>query len=329
MALRCFGYSTPLRLPKVLLSAIEMLQRDITSLTTPAAPSDIHLRSLGHAYGLAALITVIPDRPLYVSYDISAKVFDMAVQLLKRAGEHDVHIAETEVEIAWICIASLMTLGPNFVRPHLPQLLVLWRNALPKPTSKDGTIGRSLMEWKFLLHLRESALGAVHCFLRYNSPALVTPDVTRRIVSLLSNALQFTNTYLSRRVEQNPDEIQSESKGLSLEGRELLLRSRIFQCFSLLGHSGITESIQGSLLQSTISLFASPDGYTGSSVQAAIASSTGSFTSVWQSVDGYAYGVTNIKISEGDEVSGPAEWLNRDSIEIAIDSMVGFPDFFS
>lgn len=185
------------------------------------------------------------------------------------------------------------------------------------------------MEWKFLLHLRESALGAVHCFLRYNSPALVTPDVTRRIVSLLSNALQFTNTYLSRRVEQNPDEIQSESKGLSLEGRELLLRSRIFQCFSLLGHSGITESIQGSLLQSTISLFASPDGYTGSSVQAAIASSTGSFTSVWQSVDGYAYGVTNIKISEGDEVSGPAEWLNRDSIEIAIDSMVGFPDFFS
>ena len=38
-ALRCFCYSTPLRLPKVLLSVVEKLQRDLSSLTTPAAPS--------------------------------------------------------------------------------------------------------------------------------------------------------------------------------------------------------------------------------------------------------------------------------------------------
>ena len=55
---------------------------------------------LGHAYGLAALLAVIPGRPLYVSYDISAKVFDMAVQILKRAGEHDVKVAQVEIEIA-------------------------------------------------------------------------------------------------------------------------------------------------------------------------------------------------------------------------------------
>ena len=84
------------------------------------------------------LLSIIPQRPLYVSYDVSAKVLDMATQLLKRSGEHDVKVAETEVEVAWTLIASLMSLGPNFVRPHLPQLLVLWRNALPKPTSKDS-----------------------------------------------------------------------------------------------------------------------------------------------------------------------------------------------
>jgi hypothetical protein len=41
-----------------------------------------------------------------------------------------------------------------------------------------------------------------------------------------------------------------------------------------------------------VRLFASPDGYAGSSVQAAIASSFGTFSSVWQSVDDSAYGDT-------------------------------------
>ncbi|KAJ7261912.1 hypothetical protein C8J57DRAFT_1002623, partial [Mycena rebaudengoi] len=62
----------------------------------------------------------------------------MAITPLKRAGEHDVRIAGMEVEVAWTTPAALMALGPNFVRPHLPQLLILWHNALPKPTSKDA-----------------------------------------------------------------------------------------------------------------------------------------------------------------------------------------------
>ncbi|CCM02125.1 uncharacterized protein FIBRA_04202 [Fibroporia radiculosa] len=318
--LRCFCYSTPLRLPKVLLSVVEMLQRDISTLTTPTAPPDIHTRSLGHAYGLAALLVVIPERPLYVSYDISARVFDMAVQLLKRAGEHEVKIARTEVEIAWTSIASLMTLGPNFVRSHLPQLLVLWRNALPKPTSKDAATARSPSEWMFLLHLRESALGAIYCFLKYNTPTLITPDVTRRIASLLSNALQFTNTFHSRRVEDNAEQPMTEVKELSIEGREALLLTRIFSCFSLLGNAVVTDSTQSALLHSAVALFASPEGYVGSSVQAAIASSTGAFTSIWQTVDGYAYGVSDLRIDEGSKVE-----LNRDSIDISIDELCQKP----
>ncbi|KAF9486779.1 hypothetical protein BDN71DRAFT_1405708, partial [Pleurotus eryngii] len=79
----------------------------------------------GHLLRLAALVSIVKERPLYVSYDISAKVLDMATQLLKRAGDHDLKVAGVEVEVAWTLIASLMSLGPNFVRPHLPQLLVL------------------------------------------------------------------------------------------------------------------------------------------------------------------------------------------------------------
>jgi HEAT repeat-containing protein 5 len=82
-------------------------------------------------------------------------------------------------------------------------------------------------------------------------------------------------------------------------------------------------------------LFASPDGYACSSVQAAIASSSGTFSSVWQSADGYAYGVTFNEIVdlggiglEGDPTHGTQDYLNRDDVEVSIDSLVRYLLFF-
>lgn len=335
-ALRCFCYSTPLRLPKTILVLMDKLQRDLGMILTPSATSEASSRALGHAYGLAALVSTIPERPLYVSYDVSAKVLDMATQLLKRASDHDLKVAGIEVEVAWTLIASLMSLGSNFVRPHLPQLLVLWRNALPKPTSKDtaNSSGRSVAEWMFLLHVRESALGAILCFLQHNTSTLVTLDVARRIASVLSNALSFANGFISQNVEDPADAqlSQGTKKGLTIREREALLRKRVYQCFSELGFSSIAESTQAALLQSTISLFASPDGYTGSSVQAAIASSSGSFTSVWQSTDGYAYGVTFNEVvdfggigTDADALLGRQDYLNRDTVEVSVDVLLRRP----
>ncbi|KAG1754151.1 armadillo-type protein [Suillus lakei] len=272
--LRCFCYSTPLRLPKAMLAIAESLQRDIESLQSPAAPSDIDRRTLGHSYGLAALVAIVRHRPLYVSFDVSAS----------RVSDHDVHVAGVEVEVAWTLIASLMLLGPNFVRSHLPQLLVLWRNALPKPTAKDNVSSRSASEWKFLLHVRESAL-------RGNPFQLTTLDVARRISSLLGNALSFSNVFSSQTIEEIP--------GPSLRTREASLRRRAYQCFSALGTSTLTESVQSSLLQSVLTVFAGPDIDNVSAMQASIASTSGSFTSIWQMTDGYAYGLTTLEISEG------------------------------
>ncbi len=265
---------------------MEMLQRDLSSLATPQGGAEVGRRAVGHAHGLAALFAIIPHRPLYVSYDLSAKLFDMSIQLLKRAGEHEVSLATVEVEVAWTLIASLMALGPNFVRSHLPQLLVLWRNALPKPTSKDSAnaSARSTGEWAFLLQVREAALGAVLGFLKHNSPVLVTLDVSRRISLLLQNALAFVNAYTA----QPQDEVQDV-----VTTKEAMLRRRVYQCFTALGTAGSTEPMQTSLIQSASTLFASYDGWSGSSVQAAIASSAGTFSSVWSMWDGYAYGVTS------------------------------------
>lgn len=343
-ALRIFCFSAPLRLPKIVINAVELLQRDINLLTSQSqnqtAPSDLTSRALGHAYGLAALVTVIPERPLYVSYDISAKVLDMAITLLKRTGEHAVTLAGVEVETAWTCIAALMTLGPNFVRAHLPQLLVLWRNALPKPPSKD-TAARTPAEWGFLLHVREAALGAILAFLRHNAPTLVTLDVARRLTTLLGNAFLFANAYAAQSsiIEdvlagaEHPRVPGAASDGPSLRSREALLRRRVFQCFAVLGTTSVPEATQTTLLQSVISLVASIDGFTGSSVQAAIASSSGSFVSLWTTFDGYAYGVTSAEVSENasptaDNPEDPSFGkyrLNRDSFEASLDNMLRIP----
>ena len=112
--------------------------------------------------------------------------------------------------------------------------------------------------------------------------------------------------------------VPSDAQGLYLLTIPIRTDSISIRVFKV-GFGGVTESVQSSLLQSVITLFSSPDGYTGSSVQAAIASSSGTFTSIWQtrSVDGYAYGLTSLQVDES-----PHEWLNRDSIERSIDEMV-------
>ena len=250
-ALQCFCYSTPLCLPKTILIVMDKLQWDLSLMLTPTAPLDVPLQALGHVYGLAALVSVIPQRPLYISYDVSAKVLDMATQLLKRAAEHDLKIGGIEVEIAWtlIQVASLMSLGPNFVGPHLPQLLGLWRNALLKPTNKDSTnnVGRSVNEWTFLLQVRESVVSEkILCFLQHNSATLVTLDVARRITSVLSNALLLANSFIAQNVEDH-SKIQPPvvpKKGLTMRDQESLLHRRVYQCFTALGFSSIAESTQ-------------------------------------------------------------------------------------
>ena len=60
-------------------------------------------------------------------------------------------------------------------------------------------------------------------------------------------------------------------------------------------------------------------------MQAAIAASSGAFTSIWQSTDCYAYGLTDIELIDdvsGNVVEGTGDWLNRDTIDAAIDDMV-------
>jgi HEAT repeat-containing protein 5 len=126
----------------------------------------------------------------------------------------------------------------------------------------------------------------VELFRAHSFVALCTLDVARRLANVLINALSFANNFIFPGVE-DPSRSDRVNKGLTLRERESLLKTRIHQCFNSLGFPAIQDSTQTILLQSALSSFASPEGYAGSSVQAAIASSTGTFVSVWTCADGY------------------------------------------
>lgn len=335
--LRRFCAINPSQLPRMLNLLLADIMKELGMLGTPTAPKEIPQRLIGKTFALCALMAVTPTRPLYVSHDMSSKIFDLAVSLLKKAGDHDIPTSTIEVQVAWYLVASLMSLGPCFVKMHLPQLLVLWRNALPKPTSKDSSVGeRGEAEWSFLLLVRECTLAAVLNFLRH-SPSLVNIDVARRLATLFTNSLNFVNGFATAYAEALREQAAASASGNpppssialanspSLVEREANLRRRVLQCFTALGPSSATESMQSALLQAAITVFADPENYSGSAAQAAIAAQAGQFQGIWGATDGYAFGVTSLLGARELEGAERDEgYLNRDKIEMAIESQVSW-----
>ncbi|GAA6022908.1 hypothetical protein JCM10207_006860 [Rhodosporidiobolus poonsookiae] len=342
-ALRTFCNAAPNRLSSTLIHVLDLLNKDLTGIASdgPSQNANVHRRATGYAHALAALINLIPHKPLYVSFDLSAKCMSLAIQLLKQSGNHELHISGVEIQVAWILVGALMSLGPNFVRLHLPQLLILWRNALPKPTSKDASAAqvRGDNEWAFLLHIRECTLSAILSFLRHNGPlasggGLVNEDTARRLVLLLSNGLAFSASFTTAHPNVAVEPTPSTSSRLQLVDRDVMFRRRLLQCFVAFGQSAATQQYQIQLLQQAVALFSDVDKYFGESALQAAASS-GTFTSIWDETDGYGFGVTSL-IDEGrnevagggdaGEVEGSANRklakLNRDQAEARIEAQL-------
>jgi hypothetical protein len=350
-ALRTFCNAAPNRLSSTITHIMDLLNKDLSTISSKTPPpsssstsTEVHRRVIGYAHSLAALINLVPHKPLYVSFDLSAKCMSLAIQLLKQSGNHELHISGVEIQVAWILVSALMSLGPNFVRLHLPQLLLLWRNALPKPTSKDASAAqvRGDNEWAFLLHIRECTLSAILSFLRHNGPsastygggnALVTEDIAKRLVLLLSNGLAFSNSFTSSHPSLSSEQSPATSSRLQLVDRDILFRRRLLQCFVAFGQSSATQPYHIPLLQQVVNLFSDPDKYFGESALQAAASS-GTFTSIWDETDGFGYGVTSLMrdgandVAGGDDsaVSGTANSklakLNRDSAEAKIEGQL-------
>ncbi|KAK4668446.1 uncharacterized protein QC764_707380 [Podospora pseudoanserina] len=288
--LKTFGLACPQQLLHCLSVCMNSLGRELGLLGTGR---NSPRRCIGFAHGLSAGLSASPQRPLYGSVDVNSRVLTMATNLLKSSGTSELRVASTQIQVAWTLIGGLMSLGPNFVKIHLSQLLLLWKNALPKVLSKDSSIHRNYLNASFLTHVRECALGSILAFLESNS-RLLTVDVSKRIATMLQSTTAFLRTLPSKKTAEDISERLFPS--LQLQDLEIMVQRRVLQCYTKLVNispAGGTEALlQSNLLTLAISLFADPDNYTPSSLSASIANSAGNFESIWDIGDNSGFGIT-------------------------------------
>ncbi|KAI9711276.1 MAG: hypothetical protein M1820_002263 [Bogoriella megaspora] len=252
-------------------------------------------RCIGFAHGLAAVLHTTGQRPLYGSVDVYAQLLSQATSLLKSSGSSDLRISSTQIQVAWILIGGLMSLGPSFVKMHLSQFLLLWKNALPKPLHKDNIAQRGLLELSFLAHVRDCALGTILAFLKFNS-RIITADVSKRLAVMLENTVSFLSSLPQKKTTE--EVALRLSPALQLYDYDIMVRRRVLQCFTNLLASSSPSSqesiLQTNLLPLAISVFADPDNYAPNSLSASIASSAGTFDNLWNVGDNCGFGVSGL-----------------------------------
>ncbi|KAF2398248.1 ARM repeat-containing protein [Trichodelitschia bisporula] len=327
--LRAFVVACPQQLLTSVTICINSVNRELNLL---GGPRQSPRRCVGYANGLAAVLSTSSSQPLYGSVDVYSRVLSQATTLLKSSSSSDLRISSTQIQVAWILLGGLMSLGPNFIKIHLSQLLLLWKNALPKPLNKDNMTNRNLLELSFLAHVRECALGSILTFLEYNS-RLLTIDVTKRLAAMLQNTSAFLHSLPSKKATD--DIAQRLSPALQLQDFDIMVRRRVLQCYTRLVEDGPGGEalFQSNLLPLAISCFADPENY-ANSLSASIASSAGNFESIWDVGDNYSFGVTGLvngfdlkPLAGESERSDRAHWITRRGLEAQIDRLLVTPAF--
>lgn len=251
--LRALSLALPQNLNKLIGFLIGGIQKDASSLSISTSE-----RFVGFSIQVCALIRTIPLRSLFASYDDAAQIFSLSTQMFRsHYNSKDFRIMTHQAQVAWTLIGSLMSLGHNFVKVHISQLLLSWKDVFPKSQPRDAITTRSDAEWMYLFSSREAALSALYSFLIFNSKELVTQDVAKRIVVCLNNLLQFLNivngAYLGISEQCAPTAIQNK-----LYEKECLLKKRLFQCFKAISPPQVFEGIYTPLTRACIDTFA-PD----------------------------------------------------------------------
>ncbi|KAB8263979.1 armadillo-type protein [Aspergillus pseudonomiae] len=328
--LRSFVLACPHQLLSCVTICLNSLNREVGQLSTPRqAPR----RCVGYANGLSAMLSTSRLQPLYGSVDVYSRVFTQATDLLKTSSNSELRAASTQIQVAWILIGGLMPLGPSFVKIHLSQLMLLWKNALPKHLGKENFAQRGNLEMSFLAHVREFALGSLLAFLEFNSK-LITADGARRIATMLQNTVGFLDDL--PRQKSVTDISQRLHPSLQLHDIATMVRRRVLQCFSKLihvhplSHGDIIS--QTSLLSLAISSFAEPELAQSGPLESSIAASTAQFESLWDLNDNFAFGLTGLAreyvrmtlSGKHENDNGPA-WSAVESADQAIDDALTFP----
>ncbi|KAL9133029.1 MAG: hypothetical protein Q9175_005793 [Cornicularia normoerica] len=290
--LRAFVMACPQQLLSCASICMNSVTRELNVLTTGRQSPR---RCVGYANGLAAVLSISPSQPLYSSLEISSRVLSTAIDLLKSSSKAELRVAGTQVQVAWILIGGLMALGPNFVKIHLSQFLLLWRNALPKPLTRENTAQRQSSEITYLTHVRECTLGSILSFLEFNR-RLITNDVAKRIATMLQNTVEYLENLPRKTIID--DAFQKNFSSLQLQDLVLMVRRRVLQCYSRLISFSPQASgeilTQSNLLTLAATLLADPESYAPGTLGSSIANAAGTFESIWEIADNSGFGITGL-----------------------------------
>ncbi|CAN6648448.1 AP-1 accessory protein Laa1p [Trichomonascus vanleenenianus] len=290
LCLKHLAQAAPSLIIPILSLALNHLSKELPNLSNrkSASFSDV----VGNAYLAAVLVSLSGEKPQYCSVDLTSRALTTATSLLKN-NNGTAAVLATQTRVAWVLISGLMTLGPNFVKVHLSQLLLLWKNALYKPGKDQSPASKSAIEISYHLHVRSAALGSIVAFLAYNSK-LITADVARRIGVMLQNTSTFISDIPAKRFSD--DDIQQRLYStVSLQDFEVMTRRRVFQCYlHLFQYKHWVESFPANLLTSAVITFADPENKSlHTKLSTAIATGAGAIDSIWEVYDNYAFGLTS------------------------------------
>ena len=247
--LAAFAKADPSRFEPLIANVVTSISQDLPGLAQlESAVSSRALQRLeGHAETLAALLTASLDYPLYTSTEGVSRAMSLATRMLRESGEHVLSTSSVEIRSSWTIISGALVLGSSIIRLHLPQLMLLWKNAFPKPSGKEtaAAASRSREEWCFLLVIREAALSSILAFLRHAGAELATEDVTRRLMILVGHAHAFcTSVPASARASQPPAAaITVVSAKVSPGHAYAACWTRLGQCLLALGSQSALEPI--------------------------------------------------------------------------------------
>ena len=163
--LRTFALACPTILSLLIQSFTEYLEKEKNNIEEKSIKS-----YNGHGHALAAMICVIPNRPLYVSHDLTSKIYMLASELLNSStrmaptAQKSFTYSHATIfsQIGWRLYTSLMCLGANNIKFHLPALLAHWKIALCKKPVETQSQSRPDLELIYQVTRREAALTAMY-----------------------------------------------------------------------------------------------------------------------------------------------------------------------
>ncbi|XP_068109960.1 HEAT repeat-containing protein 5A isoform X2 [Hyperolius riggenbachi] len=221
--LRCLVVSMPSLAAPLLDRCAERL---IALKSAPEAVS-------GYSLAAAGLLGSIRLCSLGVPQGKGKVVMSLAEDLLCSASQNS-RLSIHRVQAGWLLLASLMTLGPAMVRPHLGRILLLWRSVFPQgPQDLDTEQSRGdAFTWQVTLEGRSGAMSAIQSLILHCGE-LLTEDVLQKLLPPLPCAVTLLTRLPSlQKLYGNP-----------LKACSVLYRQRLYQLLKLLPPKSYDGSI--------------------------------------------------------------------------------------